>query len=50
MVTYKVRWEHDGRSMVSAVHYDKPSAEQRQAELNASGAANVEIFESVLGK
>lgn len=40
-----VKWvrAHDGRRMVSAVSYDKPSAEHRQAALEAEGATNIEI-------
>ncbi|MFD6465370.1 hypothetical protein [Streptomyces goshikiensis] len=45
MDNYRVKWvrAHDGRAMVSAVSYDKPSAEHRQAALEAEGATAIEI-------
>ncbi|WP_405959396.1 hypothetical protein OG239_41875 (plasmid) [Streptomyces sp. NBC_00868] len=50
MASFKVRWVLDGQEKTSAVHYDRPAAEQRQRELAQSGAAAVEIFETTHGR
>jgi hypothetical protein len=42
VINYKVLWTIDGRRSVSVVSYDKPSAEQRAAELRRT-ATDVEI-------
>ncbi|EFL19438.1 hypothetical protein [Streptomyces sp. C] len=42
--SYKVLWtKDDGTPMESVVSYDEPSAEERRAELEASGAADVRV-------
>ncbi|MFZ3475432.1 hypothetical protein ACODT3_43125 [Streptomyces sp. 4.24] len=45
MDNYRVKWVRavDCRPMVSAVSYDKTSAEHRQAALEAEGATSIEI-------
>ncbi|MFD6534904.1 hypothetical protein [Streptomyces goshikiensis] len=45
MENYRVTWvrARDGRAMVSAVSYDRPSAEHRKADLEAEGATDIEI-------
>lgn len=45
MDNYRVKWVRgcDGRPMVSAVSYDMPSAEHRQAALEAEGATDIAI-------
>ncbi|WP_331742540.1 hypothetical protein OG239_41840 (plasmid) [Streptomyces sp. NBC_00868] len=49
-MSFKLRWVLDGREKTSAVHYDRPSAEQRQREFVQSGATAVEIFETTHGR
>ncbi|WP_328484898.1 hypothetical protein [Streptomyces zaomyceticus] len=45
MVNYRVKWvrARDGKTMVSTVSYDQPSAEQRKADLEAEGATEIKI-------
>ncbi|MFE5514007.1 hypothetical protein ACFQ9J_26085 [Streptomyces sp. NPDC056529] len=45
MVNYRVKWvrARDGKTMVSTVSYDQPSAEQRKADLEAEGATDIKI-------
>jgi hypothetical protein len=43
MISFRVRWTKDGKQHVSAVSYDRPSAEDRKAQLEAFGAADVDI-------
>lgn len=45
MVNYRVKWvrARDGKTMVSMVSYDQPSAEQRKADLEAEGATDIKI-------
>jgi hypothetical protein len=51
MQNYGIRWTSpDGRAHASAVSYDKKSAEDRKAELEARGCSRVEIQATKVGQ
>lgn len=51
METYRVRWTRpDGERRDSVVSYDRPSAEERVAQLAAQGITDAEAIPVQLGK
>lgn len=43
MESFKVEWVQGGRSYQSVVSYDRPSADERAAELREAGATSVKV-------
>lgn len=51
MQNYGLTWtDSDGTPRASGVSYDQASAEQRQAQLEAGGASNVQVVETKPGE
>jgi hypothetical protein len=51
MQNYSLTWtDPDGTPRASGVSYDKPSAEQRKAELDVGGCTDVQVVETRPGE
>jgi hypothetical protein len=51
MDDYGLTWtDADGRNHASVCHYDKKSADNRKAELEAAGYTNVEVVSVKVGQ
>ncbi|MFJ8929204.1 hypothetical protein ACIRLA_21765 [Streptomyces sp. NPDC102364] len=51
MDDYGLTWtDADGKNHAAVSHYDKKSAEDRKAELEAAGCANVEVVSVKVGQ